>query len=241
MHRNIRAPRRMPTRLAALGAATLAAIGFGLGAASPALAHDELVGQSIVLDASDGSVAGIKLSFSNNIMEIGTEIHITDAAGEEFGDGEPVVEGRDVTQALKSGLLVDGEQYEVVWRVVSSDGHPIQGAFSLHVAGEDSAISIEDPRFEEGSSDPEGEHATADDHSTHEHHDAVTTQESQNSGVPVGAWVAIAVALAVAAGAFGAGVRQQQRKRQAAAGASNSSSGTDASAESGAPNAEGEL
>lgn len=245
MHSTTHAPRRLLTRLAALGAASLAAIGFSLGAASPALAHDELVGQAVVIDPADGSVTGITLNFSNDILHIGTEIHVTNAAGDEFGDGVPTVQGREVTQRLKSELLTDGESYQVAWRVVSSDGHPIQGVLSLYVAGEDSAISTEDARFEEGGADNGSTDGTdseaADDHSSHQHDDDVTTQESQ--GTDMSTWVAIALALAVAGGAFGAGVKQQRRKRQASAsasGASGSSNATDASAGADAPSTEGE-
>ncbi|MFV0433009.1 MAG: copper resistance protein CopC [Leucobacter sp.] len=147
------APRFVRPR--ALAIAALAAIGLTLGAAAPALAHDELTGYSI---AESGSDVAFELTFSNEIMEVGSEIVVTadqpagddssgnnssgsntsddktsGDSGENVAEGDPVVEGRSVTQTLRSDLA-DGD-YTALWRVVSSDGHPIQGALTLTIDG----------------------------------------------------------------------------------------------------------
>ncbi len=57
-------------------------------------------------------------------------IQVTDATGTPLTEGAPTVSGTVVTQALAgsaSGAVT------VVWRVVSSDGHPIDGTFSFTV------------------------------------------------------------------------------------------------------------
>lgn len=141
-------PRR--ARAAALGLAALAALGLSLGASAPALAHDELIERDIVADAQDGSVDAVRLTFSNSIIEVGTEIVVTAADGSDVTDGDPEISGPDVLQPLTPEL--PGGDYDVAWRVVSSDGHPIEGAFVLQLGApgaaqaEDSAIVEADER-----------------------------------------------------------------------------------------------
>lgn len=120
------------TRLGRLAAAALLAIAATLGAASPALAHDELVGYDVLVTETTGAVEGFSLSFSNEILEVGTEIIATGPAGDDVREGGPAVAGRVVTQALTAPL--DEGVTAIAWRVVSSDGHPISGVLELTVA-----------------------------------------------------------------------------------------------------------
>ncbi|MBN9212281.1 MAG: hypothetical protein BGO45_04265 [Microbacterium sp. 71-36] len=119
----------MPAVLAA-AAVALAAL---LVPASPALAHDELVSSDPSADAVlDALPAQITLSYSADILDSdgASVIQVTDATGTSLTDGAPTVSGTVVTQALAgsaSGAVT------VVWRVVSSDGHPIDGTFSFTV------------------------------------------------------------------------------------------------------------
>ena len=125
------APRRrtLPAVLAA-AAVALAAL---LVPASPALAHDELVSSDPSADAVlDALPAQITLSYSADILDSdgASVIQVTDATGTSLTDGAPTVSGTVVTQALAgsaSGAVT------VVWRDVSSAGHPIDGTFSFTV------------------------------------------------------------------------------------------------------------
>ncbi|MDQ1083606.1 MULTISPECIES: copper resistance CopC family protein [Microbacterium] len=129
--RSPRAPRRR-TLPAVVATAILAAAAL-LVPALPAAAHDELIGS----DPSSGAVletlpAQITLSYSADVLpDAGaTVIEVTDAAGTSLTDGDPEVSGAQVTQALAgpaSGAVT------VRWRVVSSDGHPIDGEFAFSV------------------------------------------------------------------------------------------------------------
>lgn len=129
-----------PTRLrfgAALVAAAAVALGaIAFGPASPALAHDQLVGTEVV-EKADGSAEAVRLTFSNSIIEVGTEFVLTAPDGSDAKGGDPVVEGPDVTQPIAPGL--DAGDYAGAWRVVSSDGHPIDGVFTLSIATDGSA------------------------------------------------------------------------------------------------------
>lgn len=125
------APRRrsLPAVLAA-AAVALAAL---LLPAAPAFAHDELVSSDPSADAVlDALPAQITLTYSADILDAdsATVIQVTDAAGTALADGAPTVSGPVVTQALAgpaSGVVT------VVWRVVSGDGHPIDGTFTFTV------------------------------------------------------------------------------------------------------------
>lgn len=105
---------------------------LGLVSAAPALAHDQLVGSS----PGDGEVLQrppreVALTFTSDVLPIGPTVLVRDAAGRSVQDGEPAVEGSVVTTSLPTDLA-DGA-YVVVWRVVSGDGHPIEGALTFTV------------------------------------------------------------------------------------------------------------
>lgn len=114
------------------GAAAVLAALLVFGAAPAALAHDQLVGTTPATGSNvDEAPTEVMMEFSNSLMELGTEIKVTDSSGENVATGEPQLRAREVTQALTPGLPDD--EYTVTWRVVSSDSHPISGKFSFTV------------------------------------------------------------------------------------------------------------
>lgn len=158
------APNRLVARLSTLSATAILGISAFvlLAPAAPAQAHDQLTGVQVET-AETGEATGLKLSFSDNILEVGTEIIVTDASGASVADGTPKHSGREVTQPLETPLA-DGK-YTSVWRVVSSDGHPIEGGFSFEtvdgVAGEIMSLdaSGDDHDAEGGEQEHADEHA----------------------------------------------------------------------------------
>jgi methionine-rich copper-binding protein CopC len=132
MTAHTRPPQSLGRALAAAAAALLIAAG-GLLIASPASAHDELISTDPVADAAlDALPAQLTLTFSGDIATDpgASEVQVTDAAGTQLAEGEPQVEGTVVTQPLAgaaSGAVT------VLWKVVSSDGHPISGEFGFTV------------------------------------------------------------------------------------------------------------
>lgn len=208
MHTNTRAPRALG-RVAAIGATALAALGLTLTAASPALAHDELVGQSFTAD-EQGATDALVLHYNNDIMDVGTEIIVVDGLGADATAGAPQVAGRDVTQPLQAPLEPGG--YEVAWRVVSSDGHPIQGELHFEVGDDGSAAIVDAPaehaHDEDGHDEDQHSHETDEGASGGAEAAADETaangeapaEDEGGSGMPIGAWIAIGIALAVALG-----------------------------------------
>jgi hypothetical protein len=111
--------------LGLLLAVVLAVLGL-LIAAGPAAAHDVLIGS----DPSDGvSVAAappqVVLRFNSNPQPGFATVAVIGPDGSAWQAGEPLVAGSDVTVALHP--LGPAGRYEVQYRVVSSDGHPVQG------------------------------------------------------------------------------------------------------------------
>ncbi|MFW3384686.1 UNVERIFIED_CONTAM: copper resistance protein CopC [Kocuria sp. CPCC 205274] len=131
----------MPTSTTRRTAALLAAGALTLLPLLPAAAHDELTAvtpepDSVLTTAPEE----LELTFSGEIMDIGHQILVTDSEGRSVTDGPLEPEGNTVVQPLTAAGAED-ETYRVVWRVVSGDGHPIEGTFSYDVGagGEPSA------------------------------------------------------------------------------------------------------
>jgi len=101
--------------------------------ASPAWAHDELIGSDPAQDAViDTLPEQIELTFSGILLndEGATEMVVRDATGIDLTAGDPELDGVHVIQPLSgeaSGVIT------VQWRVVSSDGHPISDEFTFTV------------------------------------------------------------------------------------------------------------
>lgn len=118
----------------ALAAALLAAFVFLFAWPQPAAAHDPLVESSPAADSTVETLPGeLTLTFSAALIggDGSTEIVVTDAAGESVTDGAAELDGAMVTQPLVAEA--DAGQYEVLWKVVSSDGHPTSGEFAFTV------------------------------------------------------------------------------------------------------------
>lgn len=102
---------------------------------TPAHAHGQLVASS-PSDAEhlDAAPTEVRLSFNDEPLELGTTVMVTDMDGTDFAL-TTVLDGQDVVTALPA--LPDGH-YDLRWRVVSSDGHPIAGVipFSVGEVGE---------------------------------------------------------------------------------------------------------
>ena len=115
-------------------ATVLLGTGITLTVASPAQAHDDLLGS---FPESDSTVAvspdEITLSFSGELISDmqSAVIEVTSAGGENIATDAPIVSGTAITQHLAPDPP-DGA-FTVLWRVVSGDGHPISGEYTYTV------------------------------------------------------------------------------------------------------------
>jgi methionine-rich copper-binding protein CopC len=112
--------------IAALTAILAALLASGLlvaGTAAPALAHDSLKSSSPAKGAEVESLDEVRLEFSARVRL--PFVVLNGPGGAQYQAGEPEQDGAVVRQAVKPSL--PGGKYTIAYRVVSSDGHPIEG------------------------------------------------------------------------------------------------------------------
>lgn len=117
-----------------LGVFLLAAMLF---AASPASAHDVAESSSPAQGATVATPPEeVSITFNHDPLALGSQIRVTDATGTDWADGGVEIVDNVVSQKIKDGA--PSGTFTVVWRVVSSDSHPIEGTFTFtatHAAG----------------------------------------------------------------------------------------------------------
>lgn len=170
----------MSSSLRARAAATVVAVLALTAVAAPAWAHDELVSSSPQQNEQlEAAPAQVELTFSSDIMQIGAAVIVADGDEQDWVAGDAQIDLDTVTVSLAEGMPEGA--YEIRWRVVSADGHPISGLipFTIGDAAPDAAV-------------------TASPQNTASTDDSTTT--GQDDGIPrvvlIGA-IGAAVALAV--------------------------------------------
>ncbi|MFI6326401.1 copper resistance protein CopC [Nonomuraea sp. NPDC050556] len=117
--------------IAALTALLAAMLVLGAALAAPALAHDALKSSNPAKDATVKKLDTVKLEFSASVRMPFVIVRGPDGA--KYQQGKPEVDGHTVNQAVTDDLP-DGK-YTIAYRVVSSDGHPIEGEIPFSVKG----------------------------------------------------------------------------------------------------------
>ncbi|MCI4657595.1 copper resistance CopC family protein [Cryobacterium zhongshanensis] len=118
--------------MSALALVTLVALSVAAGAAPAATAHDQVLSTSPTTGENvDTAPKQVAMVFSDDILSVGAIMLIVDDQGRNWADGTLKLDRATVTQPLAPGL--PNGAYEVRWRVVSADGHPIAGTFPFSV------------------------------------------------------------------------------------------------------------
>lgn len=100
--------------------------------AAPGSAHAELVkttpanGQRL-----DTAPSEVTMAFSESVNLLSDGISLLNKSGATVSTPDPSVDGHTVTWPMPAHLAHGS--YVVTWRVVSADGHPIDGAFSFGI------------------------------------------------------------------------------------------------------------
>lgn len=138
-----------------------------LATAAPASAHDKLVSSDPTSDQTLKEAPDtVSLTYSADVLDMGAAVVVTDGDGTDWVSAAPTIDGATVTAVLDPGLPDGG--YEIRWRVVSSDGHPITGIVPFAVgdgeepgagsgsgsddAGDDAAGAADEPTSDEPAS-----------------------------------------------------------------------------------------
>jgi copper transport protein len=85
----------------------------------------------------------VVLHFSESVSMTDDTIEVLDATGARVAVGQPEHPDGDGAAVAASLSDLDDGVYVVAWRVVSSDSHPVSGAFTFRV-GDAGAISVDD-------------------------------------------------------------------------------------------------
>lgn len=111
-----------------------------------ASAHDALVSSTPAADSEVETLpTELTLTFSAKLIdgEGATEVVVTDPDGDTVTDGPATVNGAVVTQPLVSSAPAG--EYHVIWKVVSSDGHPTSDEFFFTVTTGSEAVPSDEP------------------------------------------------------------------------------------------------
>lgn len=172
------------TLLTVAGALLLTGVG-----AAPAAAHDELVSSNPASDSVlETAPAEVELTFSGNISPDFNQVAVVDADDVNYTDGDPVTAGDTVTQPIHD--LPAGE-YQLAFRIVSGDGHPVDGSLAFTVEnGLEAAVNP----LPEGAepSEPAEPEAPAEDATATTDGDAAA-EENGSMPLIIGALVAVAI------------------------------------------------
>ena len=122
-------------------ALTFAAVAVVFGVASPAFGHAAVTDTTPSNRSSVSEIAEVSVTANEELLDIGENgtgfvVTVRDANGHFFGDGCVAINGD--TASMPIGLTATGK-YEVAYRIVSNDGHPIEGSYSFRFDGADSA------------------------------------------------------------------------------------------------------
>lgn len=108
----------------------LATAALLLTSSPAAQAHDDLVSSDPASGSALNSVPSkVGLTFDHTPIAINSIVRVEDATGTDQADGPVAIVDNQVAQAVKPDAPPG--KYTVVWRVVSADGHPIEGTFTF--------------------------------------------------------------------------------------------------------------
>ena len=119
---------RAPARVALAAAATVAAALVQLGLAWPAAAHAELVTTQPAAGAPVTTVDSVRLSFSEALAPEFSTLAVIGPGGVRVESGASTVSGAEISVPVK---VTAAGAYTVSYRVLSADGHPIEGSYAL--------------------------------------------------------------------------------------------------------------
>ncbi|WP_197522230.1 copper resistance CopC family protein [Occultella aeris] len=203
----------MSPRALNLRALAVSAVALFLGLtlhASAAQAHDVLL-SSAPADGETLSAAPteVRLAFNNDILDLNAAIVLTDAEGTVLTEEAPVVDGTEVALPLPDG--VPAGVWTVTWRVVSSDGHPISGAYEFTVDAP--VVTTVEPTDSTEPLEPTDSDTTATGTSESEPSDSASAVETGDDGSEsgVGRIVAFVVVAIAVVGAVAAGIVRRSR------------------------------
>jgi len=114
------------------------ALGLAVLSAGPAFAHAALTDTSPRAKSSVAEISEVTITANEQLLDIGKNakgfvIAVSDEDGAFYGDGCVSVKGD--TASMDVVLALRGK-YKVAYRVISNDGHPVEGKFFFNFEGD---------------------------------------------------------------------------------------------------------
>lgn len=196
-------------RIAAGIAATALAVGSWIAATAPASAHDELISSSPGTNSVVATMPDtLTLTYNEDVMTVGDEVALTDGSGNTVTTGEPTIDGAVVSIPVPNASSLADGAYSLAWRVVSADGHPVEGTIVFSV-GAVAATQAASESAAEHSHDESGEAEASGD--THESSvTAAAASDSTASSSPNLAWVWVGGAIVVLGAVIAVVIRRRR-------------------------------
>lgn len=126
---------------------SLFALGFllSLGLAQPAFAHSAITSTFPAADSTATLVDSVSVTANEDLLDLGGDgtgsvFSVTDANGHFFGDGCVTIDGPTSVMDIQLG---EPGMYTVAYRVVSADGHPIEGSWAFTYAPDSETLAGE--------------------------------------------------------------------------------------------------
>ncbi len=127
-------------RLLRIGILVIVMVGFSVGLAGPASAHDVLISSNPPDGASLTKVpASVTFTFDQPAQNFDSVVSLIGPDGKQYAAGKPSVSGNTVTGTVTAG---PAGAYTAAYRVVSSDGHPVTGEVHFTLAGDNGPSSV---------------------------------------------------------------------------------------------------
>lgn len=133
--------------------AVLVIVCAGVVGAAPAMAHTDLESSSPNDGATLSEVpASIDLTFSESVLSEGAAIVVRTDTDTPVDVGAVTVDGATVSVAWPADA--DSGRFNVAWRVVADDGHPIEGTLSFTIEAPSPAPTSASPTATSASPSP---------------------------------------------------------------------------------------
>jgi methionine-rich copper-binding protein CopC len=158
---------------------------LGTALAAPALAHTALKSSTPKKGATVETLDSVTLTFNESVRF--PVVLVRDADGTAYHDGKPKLDGPVITQRV-TGSLPSGK-YTIAWRVVSSDGHPVEGEIPFTVRAPEPSPSPTDTASATPAESPSASPAPAS--STVPAAPAADSTEQRGGGVPAWVWIVV--------------------------------------------------
>lgn len=130
--------------------------GLILGLSAPmAVAHDSVIGGNVVSDTPlEEFPREITLEFSGIPKDTFNTFAVSDqGSGEVLFDAEPTINGRNLTVEVPDDIEPGDGDYQVGFRITSSDGHSTLGSVEFSVASGADAAAAENSTGSAGEAD----------------------------------------------------------------------------------------